>query len=241
MVGSAQDRATAAYSRRRFAKTGTVAVSAKVTSATTTLLAGPAIGGAGRDATRSRALAVAVTALATLLLNAAGVTGARVPAVPLSADRRADRSRIRFKLGSLIVMREAHIGANTRNVHAKPSSWPLGQRLILTDRVIVILAGTGRRSRHGFTGAGLGCADGGGAISSFHRTDELHWLAVGLFFLSRGGVKRPLAIIRLHVVSSSNGDSDEVVTLQSDTVPVSSIVSLNVTRPSSAEALAAGG
>ncbi|MDB5677017.1 MAG: hypothetical protein JWM94_19 [Sphingomonas bacterium] len=61
------------------------------------LWAGPAIDWAGRDATRSRALAVAVTALATLLLNAAGVTGARTPAVPLSADKRAERSRIRFK------------------------------------------------------------------------------------------------------------------------------------------------
>jgi hypothetical protein len=72
-------------------------LSVKAGSAATMLIAGPAIDWAGHDATRSRALAVAVTALATLLLSAVGVTGARTPPVPLNADRRADRSRNRFK------------------------------------------------------------------------------------------------------------------------------------------------
>ncbi len=59
--------------------------------------AGPAIVWAGRDATCRRTSAVALTTFATLALSAIGACAVRTPAVPLSADRRADRSRIRFK------------------------------------------------------------------------------------------------------------------------------------------------
>jgi hypothetical protein len=57
-----------------------------------------------------------VTALATLLLSAAGVTGARTPVVPLSADRRADRSRIRFKRLLRWWQMRGHIGAEALKV-----------------------------------------------------------------------------------------------------------------------------
>jgi len=77
------------------------------------LAAGPPITCTGRAATRSRAVAVAVTALATLLLSAAGVTGARAPVVPLSADKRADRSRIRFKVRVTLASGQRPIGRNS--------------------------------------------------------------------------------------------------------------------------------
>ena len=124
---------------------------------------------------RASTVAVARTT-ATLLLNAAGVTGARAPAVPLNADNKAERSRIRFKRELLPVPGRGCIGPVGANVQSK---W------------YHLLAGV--------TGGGMagapGVVGGGGGVSSFHVPDDLHWLITGLFFLSRGGVKRPLAII----------------------------------------------
>src|SRR5699024_684584 len=79
-----------AYSRRRLAKARTRSVSASARRTGATLVAGPPIAWTGRAATCRRFAAVAVTALATLLLNVAGVTGARTPPVPLSADNKAE-------------------------------------------------------------------------------------------------------------------------------------------------------
>lgn len=131
------------------------------------IVAGPPIVWTGRAATCNRAAAVAFVAPGTLWLSAAGVTGTRAPVPPLSADSKADRSRIRFNSGSFLACDRPCIGTVRSNVQSK---W-----------------------YQGLTGA-TGAAGGGGA-SSFQRTDELHWLATGLFFLSRGGVKRPLAIM----------------------------------------------
>ena len=104
------------YSRRRLAKAGTIAAIANVGSGGTKLVAGPAIVCTGRAASRERAVAVAVTALVTLLLSAAGVTGARALPVPLSADKRADRRRIRFKRLLRELQVRGHIGSDAAKV-----------------------------------------------------------------------------------------------------------------------------
>ena len=86
------------YSRRRLAKTGIAAEKAKTGSADITAWAGPAIACTGRAATWRRTSAVALTAVATTaLLSVVGTCAARAPPVPLNADNKADRSRIRFK------------------------------------------------------------------------------------------------------------------------------------------------
>ncbi len=85
------------YSRRRLAKAGMATDSEKLRPTATTAAAGPASAWTGRAATWRRTSAVALTIFATLALSVVGACAARTPAVPLSADRRADRSRIRFK------------------------------------------------------------------------------------------------------------------------------------------------
>lgn len=86
------------YSRRRLAKAGIASEKAKTGNAEITAWAGPAIDWTGRAATWRRTSAVALTAVATTaLLSVVGTCAPRAPAVPLNADNKADKSRIRFK------------------------------------------------------------------------------------------------------------------------------------------------
>ena len=104
------------YSRRRLAKAGMFSASAKARTTTNEMASSPGSAWTGRDATCSRAAAVALTALATDALSVVGTCGPRTPTPPLSADSKADRSRIRFKRSYFAVIGARHIGTRVPKV-----------------------------------------------------------------------------------------------------------------------------